>query len=107
MGDVRVWFHPDGQVAYSDLSRAGDVEAEWAKILAARGLAPDTEYVDMDVTALPSRDDRHKWRKHPTDLAVVVDTKVPDPPNPKQAMLDEIDQAATLDDVKVLLRKLA
>lgn len=104
---LRVWFRPNGLVGHSDLSplppeRQG---AEWARILADRSLPPDTPYVDMDAADLPPRARRHAWRKHPTELRVVVDPTVPDPPHPKKKLLDAIDQAATVDDLKALLKK--
>lgn len=61
-------------------------------------------FADIDPASVPSdRSQRHAWRLR--DGRIVVDPTVPPPPHPKQDLLDAIDRAHTVDDLKAALRK--
>lgn len=47
---------------------------------------------------------RHKWRL--SGGRCVVDDTVPDPPHPKQALLDEIDAASNIAQLRTAMKKL-
>ena len=63
-------------------------------------------FVDMDDSQLPSdRKMRNKWRLNPQDR-VFVDPSVADLPHPKQTLLDQIDGATTLAEIRVAMKEL-
>lgn len=62
-------------------------------------------FIDVEEASLHALDRslRHKWRT--VGQAVVVDPTVPNLPHPKQALLDEIDAATTMDALKAAVKK--
>lgn len=113
---VRILQHPDGSVtiihpAMNDLARPPGVNDEtWVEQCLDKTMAKHPEWhallsVDIQSDALPTdRALRHKWRL--VAGAVMVDPAVPDPSHPKQALLDAIDEAATLVDLKLLMKRI-
>ena len=81
----------------------------WAKRCLAITLAKHPEWqglpaVDVQSDALPDeKTPRHQWRL--VAGQVVVDPAVPDPPHPKQALLDAIDAASSLAEMKAILKR--
>ncbi len=62
-------------------------------------------FVDMDVSNLPpERTKRNKWRLNPSN-SVFVDDSVPDTPHPRQELVDRIERAGSVDELKQLLKE--
>lgn len=108
----RCWYSPTGEVKVTHFIYDETRERDCRLFLAEH---PDWTWEDMtaeEYRALqpPKTADgasvRHKWRKNPKGKGFVVDASVPDPPHPKQALLDEIDKAASVDELKALMKRL-
>ena len=107
-----IWQHPDGSIQVMNLSSrylAGHHQADETTAQAVLRLAQHQQTKNPDLTPatpvlvksadMPSDyTKRHKWRLQGSRC--VVDDTVPDPPHPRQSLLDQINAAATLDDVK-------
>lgn len=61
-------------------------------------LADATAFLVTEANVPVDRAKRHKWRLQGSRC--VVDDSVPDPVHPRQSLLDQINAAATLDQVK-------
>lgn len=81
-------------------------EAEWyAWAVSYRIPAHYLNLGDYEMASLPqNRTHRHKWRV--TAGQVQPDLTLSDPPHPKQVLLEQIDQAASVAQLKVLMAKL-
>lgn len=114
---ARVWHRSDGSIVSVQrfLASEPDKIADALAKRKARGDLPDdVQFVDVTTEAelaalLPaeaaqSDRKRHKWRLR--DGKIVVDHTLPDPPHPKQALLDAVDKANTVGEVKALLRQI-
>ena len=108
----RVFTNPDGSVRVLRLNaRHRGVEETETQFL-ERETAKQADlmalsFVDVDEAQLPSsRMKRHAWRVNPARTALIVDPGVPDPPHPRQALLDALDQATTIDQLKGLMKQM-
>lgn len=102
---ARIWYEPTG-VKITVFTDGADPE-QVTRVLRADGhVDPAATFEDVDTpaaldAALPAdRGARHKWRKNPSGPGVVVDATVPDPPDPDQDLLDAVDGAKTLAELK-------
>lgn len=100
----RVFQNPDGSVRILRLNprmphvTLGD---EAAKDKTLEGLP----FVDIDESAIPTdRSERHKWRVQ--GGSVVVDKAAPERPHPKQALLNKIRAANSVNEIKALLEEI-
>lgn len=112
----RIYQRPDGGIAIVNpawddrLNGFGrtrhTTEAEWYAWAVTKGMPLDwISLGDIERAMLPQdRTNRHKWRMQAG--RVQPDLTVPDPPHPKQGLLDQIDQATSVAQVKVLMAKL-
>ena len=64
---------------------------------------PSVDVLDTVVSAL-DRSKRHKWRV--SGGALNVDNTVPDPPNPKQGLINAINAAGDINAIKAILRQM-
>jgi hypothetical protein len=109
MPTVRVFQNPDGSVRIMRLNEKHRLPAETDDQFFARETAKQPElgslvFTDMDDVDLPaSRAQRDKWRV--AGRRVVVNPAVPDKPHPRQALLDEIGAANTLEEMRAALVK--
>lgn len=113
---VRVLTQPDGSLlvihpAMTERSRPpGIPDSVWALRCFERVLAKHPEWqglpaVDVQSDTLPAtRALRDKWRL--TGGAVRADPAVPDRPHPRQGLLDAVDRANTVPELKAVLRQL-
>ena len=106
---ARIWYEPSGAVKVTTFIDVPDPEMI-ARILHQDGqVDPNATFDDCatepELTALlpSSRADRTKWRKNPNGRGVIVDLTIPDPPHPRQALLDAIQGATTIAQLKALL----
>ena len=107
-----IWQHPDGSIQVMNLSSrylAGHHQADETTAQAVLRLARHQQTKNPDLASAspilvksadipPDRTKRHKWRLQGSRC--VVDDTVPDPVHPRQSLLDQINAAATLDQVK-------
>jgi hypothetical protein len=110
---ARIWYEPDGSVKVTTFIDGAD-PGMVAQVLIQDGhVHPLATYEDCHSEAelqakIPAdRAARGKWRKNPAGAGVIVDVTVPDPPHPKQALLDAIDAAKTIAELKVLMKQVA
>lgn len=100
MSHVRIWVEPNGTVKITTclLDNAEDV---YARLQADGTIHPAATFHDFpDVESArqalpPTKAQRHKWRWNVVAQQVEVDPTVPDPPHPRQAILDQIDAEAS------------
>ena len=63
-------------------------------------------FVDMDVSKLPpDRKNRNKWRLNTRNL-LFVDQSIPDTPHRRQGLVDRIEKAKSVDELKQLLKEI-
>ena len=109
-----VWQMPDGSIQITRLVQApdptsgesvSDAVLRLARIVQAKTPALVGGIPTLVPTAQipPDRLNRTKWRLQGT--SVVPDLSIPDPPHPRQALINEIAAATTIADLKLLLRK--
>lgn len=116
MATARVFSEPSGHVHVLYLNEKlrlpGETDSDFMNRLGptvaskSSGLA-GLSFVDVDqavIQALP-RSQRHKWRVNPGGH-LRVDPTIPDPPHPKQAKLNKIAAATSIDELKVLLTEI-
>lgn len=111
MARCRVFQNPDGSllVMYLNESRrlAGETDAQFfLREQAKQPALVALPFIDTDTSNVPTdRAQRHKWRIAGGQL--IVDLAVPNPPHPKQALLDEIDAANSVAQLRAALRRAA
>jgi len=94
------WAAEDGTVCITTCADGVSAEQEFDKLVRLGVIPKGT--VPLHEPELPrKRSQREKWRIR--GGAIVVDPTVPDPPHPKQALLDAIQRAQSLDDLKALM----
>ena len=103
---IRLWFLPDGTVRVesfpSKLSEADRLRAADRQL--ADGFIPSgSTWTYISETDLPSRSQRHKWRHQ--GGRIVVESSIPDLPDPRQALRDEVASATTIAALKAVLLK--
>jgi len=96
------WQAEDGSVCVTSCADGVDGQAEFDKLVSL-GVIPRGTVPIFDPVLPRKRSQREKWRIRGGQ--VVIDPTVPDPPHPKQALLDEIDGAQSLEEVKALLKR--
>ena len=90
----------DGSVIQVTLVNAGFKQSVLAEYLTSGRILPGAPVVDYpDLPTTPS----HRWRIR--NGKVVDDPTVPDPPHPRQDVLDQIDAATTIAQLKAVVRK--
>ena len=113
-----VWSKPDGSVRVMRLSdrwltanqRPTETTSEAVVRLASLEQAKNADLSDATATVVTTanipvdRSQRHKWRLQ--GQRCVVDPTVPNPPHPKQGLLDAIDNATTLAGLKAAVRQM-
>lgn len=110
---ARIWYEPDGVkvTTFAPGSADGDKVAACKTLLADGRVHKDATFEDVESaeelkTLLPGdRAARHKWRKNPLGRGCVVDQRVADPLHPKQKLLDAIQTAGTMEEMRALLVK--
>lgn len=108
----RIWYHPDGvAITHIPGGSSEDLTSEGKKLLAAGrdyAAAPFEDFEDDVIAAFlpPDRTQRHKWRRNPAGRGVIVDPTVPDPPHPRQALLDRTNSANTVAELKAVIADL-
>ena len=96
------WTDDDGSVRITTCAGDVDPQEEFTKLIRI-GVIPAGTIPLHDPILPQKRSQRDKWRI--TNGQIVVDATIPDPPNPRQALLDAIDQATTIAQLKVLLKQ--
>ena len=113
-----IWERADGSLIIQRLAdsylarerREGETTEQAVARLAivTRAKVPDwaglTPRLVTEASMPTNRTKRHRWRL--AQGQVVDDVTVPDPPHPKQALLDQIDQAPTLIALKSILKQI-
>ena len=104
---ARIWSEPDGTVKITRVV-SGSLEAAAAILIEDGHINPTATFVDVPeaelLSLLPSdRLDRSKWRYR--GGKVMVDHAIPDPPDPDQDILDAIQTANTVPELKNVLRR--
>ena len=118
MARCRIFTNPDGSVRIMRPNlRRYDPKRETLSAYTQRILDQDSQkdtsvaelaFVDLDDSQLPAdRSNRHKWRlkKVAGQDRVEVDLAAPDPPDPRQPLLDQINAANTVGELKAALLK--
>src|SRR3990167_1941715 len=101
---VRVFTHLDGSVRVMHLNerhrQPGETDSQFfTRETAKQKDLATVHFIDVDAADLPaSRTQRGKWRVLAS--RVVVDLSVPDPPHPKQVLMDDVARANTLAELK-------
>ena len=107
---ARIWYEPDGSVKVTTFVDGADPGTACDALLRDGHVHKNATFDDVATqaeldTLLPAdRSQRDKWRKG-AGRGVVVDVLVPDKPHPKQAALDAIDNAKSLDELKAAVRE--
>ena len=106
---ARIWYEPSGAVKITTFVDGAD-PGTVARVLIQDGHVhqastfEDYESEPELLAKLPAdRSQRAKWRKDVLNGGVMIDLTVPDPPHPKQALLNAVDQAKTIADLKTIL----
>lgn len=109
----RCWYGPNGEVRVTTFLYEETRERDCALLSLER--YPGWTWEDMTEAQYramqPAKHDangaaqRHKWRKNPNGPGFIVDPTAPDPPHRHQALLDEVQAATTVDELKALLVK--
>jgi hypothetical protein len=108
----RIWYTPSGEVTiFTHLRSEPEKQAASNAKMAARLPAGSTfedvaTLAELQVMLPPDRSERFRWRKSPTGRGIAVDRTVPLPPDTRQARVARIDGAATLDEVKAILKEI-
>ncbi len=111
---ARIWYEPDGSVkvtTFAPNSSEPEQIAACAVLIADGRVGVSATFDDIESagvlkTLLPAdRSERHKWRKNPVGRGCVVNRTVPDLPHPRQALLDAIDRATTVAQLRDLLKQ--
>ena len=108
----RVWVRPEdgfvyisthgskhGEECYNSCMRILGEKMGWA-----HWIYYDVSDNDVLRIAKQYRSKRHAWRFSNTSN-VHVDETVPDPPDPREEVVRKIDQAKTLEEVKIILKE--
>ena len=114
MDKCRVVKKPDGSLTIIRPSpnsrREGEGEVEWldrifTAHMEARGM-DGFPFVDMDVSQLPAtRINRNKWRLDANRIVFVAQS-IPDPPHPKQALIDRAKAAQNISELRSIISDL-
>ena len=110
---ARIWYEPSGvKVTVFAPGSSNEEQARACQALLADGRIEegatfdDVSSADMLKSLLPSdRTNRMKWRKNPLGPGVAPDVTIPDPPHPRKALLDAVNQATTINDLKAVIRQ--
>jgi len=105
MAKVRVFTNPDGSVRILHLNqRIANTTANLDRETAKDPSLVRLPHIDIEENAV-SRDraNRHKWRIRGN--AVIPDNTIPDLPDPSKSLLDEVDSATNIADLKAVLNK--
>jgi len=95
------WADATGQVHVTTVADGADSSAVISILIQDGHMPPGAEIVSTPT--LPSdKRDRHKWRIQGGQVR--VDLTVPDLPHPRQALLDQVDAATTVAQLKAILR---
>lgn len=104
-GNVRV-VHPNPKMRLPEETDDAFIARIGANVVVKDPTLAGLPFVDVQQTAIDglSRAQRHKWRIQGQTAA--IDPTVPDPPHPKQALLDQVDAATTIAGLKVVIKAL-
>ena len=95
------WADATGQVHVTVLVDPAGRDTVISKLIRDGHMPLGTPIV-QDPDLPPDKRERHKWRIQ--GGKVRVDLTVPDPPHPRQALLDQVDAATTVAQLKAILR---
>lgn len=112
-----VWTMPDGSLQVTTIvdavvereRRPGEPTAEVVRRLAPLIQAKSPGFAGGIPTLVASKDipardnERHKWKLQGDKI--VVDHTKPDRPNPRQTLLDQIDSAKDINELKTVLKR--
>ena len=108
---VRVFENPDGtlRIVHPNPKEQRGEETEEAfygrvfgQVINGDASLQGLPYFDMEKTLLPAnRAKRYAWRTQ--NKQIVEDSAVPEPPHPKQAILDRISSVTTIAQLKSIL----
>lgn len=96
------WEAEDGSVCITTCADGVDSQGEFEKLVGL-GIIPKGAVPLHDPVLPRKRSQREKWRIQ--NGKIVIDPTVPDPPHPRKALLDAIDGASSLDEIKSLLKQ--
>ena len=103
---VRVWHCADGSIKITRFTPGLDDSLRARACAAIVMQNPGATWEDVDEDSVPTdRATRHQWRSGPGRKGVIVDTKVGPPPHKRQNLLDTIDKAKDVDDLKAALKR--
>ena len=110
----RIWYNPDGAIVIISFAKDDNeaIESAMQKLFIGGICNPlgtfhdcmtDAEYQSL----VPSdRANRNKWRKHPLNDSVIVDNTISDPFDPRQSLLNDLNDAKTLPQLKAIIVKM-
>lgn len=107
---VRVFQNLDGTVRVvhpnPKLRMAGESDDNFIARIASDAVDKDPtlaglSFLDVDNTQLPTRQDRRKWCINGSQMD--IDPTRPDPPHPKQNLLNRVASANTVAELKAIL----
>lgn len=109
----RIWYNPDGTIVAIEFinSDPATIEKAMNKYFALgtcnlAGTFHDCANEAEFLSIIPvDRVSRHKWRKGPNN-SIIVDSSIPDLPHPKRELIEELNAATTIAQVKAILRKI-
>ena len=110
----RIWYNPDGTIAIISFanSEPETIQKAMNKLFIRGTCNPSGTFHDCITDAeyqslIPSdRANRNKWRKHPLNDSVIVDNTISDPFDPRQSLLNDLNDAKTLPQLKALIAKM-
>lgn len=108
---ARIWYEPSGEVKITTFLDGAAPDSVKAVLIKDGHLHPAATHEDVEsreelLSLLPTdRPNRAKWRKNPSGKGVIVDAAVPDPADPDQDLVDLIQSASGMADLKAALGK--
>lgn len=115
------WSRPDGSLAQTVIAESflarerlpGETTAQAVSRLATEhvqrkdpSLADCTCVLVKSANVPADRSKRHAWRLDGTGTKIVVDATIPAPPHPKQALLDRVQAATNIEEMRAVLKEM-
>ncbi len=95
------WVNDEGSVCVTTCAEGVDAQEEFNKLVRI-GVIPAGAQPLYEPVLPRKRSQRDKWRIK--QGVIVEDLTIPDPPHPKQALLDAIDAATTLAQLRAAVK---
>ena len=110
----RIWYNPDGTIAIISFANNEPeiIQSAMDKLFIRGTCNPDGTFhdcmTDAEYQSLipPDRVNRNKWRKHPLNDSIIVDNAASNPLNPRQSLLNDLNDAKTLPQLKAVIVKM-